>query len=274
MLRSSHCRSCWNQARAEARAADDPDRRATASRFLDRVGGFHQLFFAGMLNQRGAATTPERKHDRRGAPRKPPPPAARRPAADWIQPGLFDTARDFTRFNDSTDADPGNPWLVWAIYRAYLRSEARGWRPHTLYLVRRGLTIVLSSHRPGDVVRHSELFSAMRAQQISGERVAEVLDEMGVLVDDRRPSFEGWLERKLHGLAEGISDEAEAWARTLHDGGPRTKARDPGTVWHHMNNACPRCWPGPGATTICVRSPVTTSWPSWKISPAPAAPAP
>jgi hypothetical protein len=35
---------------------------------------------------------------------------------------------------------------------------------------------------------------------------------MGVLVDDRRPSFEGWLERKLEGLAEGIGQEAEAAA--------------------------------------------------------------
>ena len=54
-LRKGYCRLCWNQARAEARAAGGD---ATAVRFLDRVGGHHQLFLADLLNSRGARTTP------------------------------------------------------------------------------------------------------------------------------------------------------------------------------------------------------------------------
>jgi hypothetical protein len=69
---------------------------------------------------------------------------------------------------------------------------------------------------------------------ISGGRVAEVLQEMGVLDDDRRPSFESWLERKLDGLAPGIRADAKSWLRTLRDGGPRSRPRDIASAWNHM----------------------------------------
>ena len=73
----------------------------------------------------------------------------------------------------------------------------------------------------------------MRALGIGTGRAAEVLQEMGVLLDDRRPTFEGWLDRKLDGLAPGIGLAVEAWLRTMHDGGPRTG---------------PATWPRSGAT--------------------------
>jgi hypothetical protein len=57
----------------------------------------------------------------------------------------------------------------------------------------------------------------------------------GVLADDRRPSFEGWLDRKLDGLGR----EAGSWLRAMHGGGPRSRARSIETVRCHMNNgAC------------------------------------
>ncbi|MGI5290141.1 hypothetical protein ACQEVF_49990 [Nonomuraea polychroma] len=189
LLRNRHCRLCWNQARAEAHASGPAGGRAIASRFLNQIGSFHQLFFAGMLNSRGAATTPPRTHDRPGAPRKPPPEPARRPPIRWIQLRLLEARRDFTRFDAATDADPGNPWLRWAIYVAHQLGETHGWRRGMHDDVRRALTVVLSRHTAGDIIRYSELFPAVRALDISVERVAEVLAEMGVLIDDRRPSF-------------------------------------------------------------------------------------
>ena len=55
------------------------------------------------------------------------------------------------------------------------------------------LIIVLSGYTAGDTVCYSGIFSALRARGISAERTAEVLQEMGVLVDDRRPpSRGGW----------------------------------------------------------------------------------
>jgi hypothetical protein len=107
------------------------------------------------------------------------------------------------------------------------------------FAVDRALVVVLSGHAEGDVVRYSELFPALRALDISVERTADVLEQMGVLLDDRRPPFEDWLERKLDGLAAGISRETERWLRTLQAGGPRARPRNIGTVWQYANRARP-----------------------------------
>jgi hypothetical protein len=93
---------------------------------------------------------------------------------------------------------------------------------------------VLSRHQPGDVVRYSEVIAVQQALGIRAGRTAEVLEEMGVLDDDRRRSFEGWLERKLDGLAPGIRADAEAWLRNLRDGGPRSRPRNIASAWNNM----------------------------------------
>jgi hypothetical protein len=143
-------------------------------------------------------------------------------------------------------ADCANPWLVWAHYLAHRRAEARGWTRRIRFGVQRGLVIVLSNHAEAETVRYSEMFPVLRALDIGAERVAEVLDEMGVLVNDRRPAFEDWLDRKLDRLAPGISREVEAWQRALHDGGPRTRARHRSTGNNYLNSALPAltAWSG------------------------------
>jgi hypothetical protein len=98
---------------------------------------------------------------------------------------------------------------------------------------------VLSRHQPGDAVRYSEVVSLQQALDISARRTAEVLQEMGLLNDDRPPPLEDWLERKLDGLAPGIGGDVGAWLRNLRDGGPRSRPRDPGTVMNHMHYARP-----------------------------------
>jgi hypothetical protein len=66
-----------------------------------------------------------------------------------------------------------------------------------------------------------------------------VLDHIGVFLDDRPSSFDLWLERKLDGIAAGIRRDVEAWARLLHDGGPRSQPRDVHTVWGYLNRIRP-----------------------------------
>src|ERR1039457_6749711 len=193
---------------------------------------WHQLFFDRMQLRRPEGRV--RQHDRRGAPAKPPPTPAGRPAFRWVQPRLFEAWRDFTRFDEDADADLGNPWLAWELYLAWQRGEARGWRRGLRFAVRRALIIVLSRHQPGDTVRYSEIIPLQQALGVRAGRTAEVLQEMGVLDDDRRPSFEDWLERKLDGLAPGIRADTEAWLRILRDGGPRSRPRGIASVWNHM----------------------------------------
>jgi site-specific recombinase XerD len=236
-VKDGSCRLCWTQARYQANAAGGLPRGAVSVLESSLTLRHHQLFFDRMKLRRPKG--PVRKYDRRGAPRKPPPAPACRPPAGWVQFRMFDARPDHTRFNEAKHADPGNPWLVWAVYLASRLGEARGWRRGICFAVRRGLTIVLSGHVEGDTVRYSEMFPALRALGISVERVADVLAEMRVLVDDRRPSFEDWLQRKLDGLAPGIRRDVESWLRTMCGGGPRSRARSIETVWNHMNHVRP-----------------------------------
>lgn len=236
-VKDGHCRLCWRQASFEVNAAGGHPRGAVSILGTGRRLGHHQLFFDRMKLRR--AHSPVRKHDRRGRPPRPPPAPASRPAGAVAQLRLFDSRRDFALFDGRRRTDLATPWLAWGHYVAHRRGEARGWRRGTSLAVRRGLAILLSTHVEGDTVRYSEMFSVLRALGIPVERVAEVLDEMGVLDDDRCPSFASWLDRKLGDLAPGIHQEVEAWLRALHDGGPRARARDQATVWNYLNAVRP-----------------------------------
>ena len=237
-VKDGYCWLCWRQASAESDAAGGLPRGAVSILGAGRRLAHHQLFFDRMKLRR-AEGPPVRTHDRRGRPRKPPPSPTARPACLHTQLRLFDARRDFTRVVERAGPEPANPWLAWAHYLAFRRGEARGWTRRVRLGVQRGLVILLSQHAEGDTIAYSEMFPVLRALDIGAERVAEVLEEMGVLVDDRRPAFEGWLERKLDGLAPGISREVEAWQRLLHDGGPRSRARDRSTCWTYLNSVRP-----------------------------------
>jgi integrase len=231
-VKDGYCRLCWQQARYQSRLAGGLPRGAVS--VLENGGRlpWHQLFFDRMQLRR--PNSPVRQHGRRGAPAKPPPAPAGRPAFRWAQPWLFEAWRDFTRFGEETGADPGNPWLAWGLYLAWQRGEARGWRRGLRFAVRRALIIVLSRHQPGDTIRYSEIIPLQQALDLRAGRTAEVLQEMGLLDDDRRPAFEDWLERKLDGLAPGIRSDTEAWLRTLRDGGPRSRPHGDTAAWSYM----------------------------------------
>ncbi|MDQ0931047.1 hypothetical protein [Streptomyces turgidiscabies] len=153
---------------------------------------------------------------------------------------LFDSVpRDYHRFDHDVHANPDSPWLVWGRYLAHGLAEARGWGRRVRLDVDRALVVLLSPHTEGDVIRYSEIIAPLRALDSSIERTAEVLEAMGILLDDRRPSYEDWLDKRLDGLAAGIRREAERWNRTLRDGGPRTRPRDQSTVWAYLNAVRP-----------------------------------
>jgi integrase len=227
---------CWQQARYESHLAGGLKRGAVTILASAVRLEYHQLFFDRMKGRR--ATGPVRRYDHRGRPPLPVPAPAVRPCPGWTQLELFPVRRDFTHAT-TDDADLNNPWLTWAIYLARRRGEARGWSRGTRDDVRRALTVILAKHTAGDTVYCSEVLAMLRAHSISVERVCEVLQEMGVFVDDRRPSFETWLDRKLDGLAPGIRGEVEVWLRTMRDGGPRSRALDLASVWNRMNTLRP-----------------------------------
>ena len=231
-VKDGYCRLCWQQARYQSRLAGGLPRGAVSVLEDGQPLPWQQLFFDRMQLRRPHGRA--RQHGGRGTPPKPPPAPAGRPAFRWVQPRLFEAQRDFTRFDEDADTDLGNPWLAWGLYLAWQRGEARGWRRGLRFSVRRALIIVLSRHQPGDTVRYSEIVPLQQALALRAGRTAEVLQEMGVLDDDRRPAFEDWLGRRLDGLALGIRADAEAWLRTLRHGGPRSRPRSDSAAWSYM----------------------------------------
>ncbi|CAN3978409.1 hypothetical protein KPATCC21470_1032 [Kitasatospora purpeofusca] len=229
-LKKGYCRLCWHQASQNAKGEV-----TLLQPYLEKVR-HHQLFLTNLHRPR-CPGPPRGK--RQGRPRLPDPAPALPPASGGVQPALFEARRDFTRFDRREHARLDNPWLAWARHTAHRLGEAHGWPRGVCLGVDRALVIVLSGHAGGDVVRHSEMFPALRSRGLSVERTAEVLDRIGVFLDDRPSSFERWLESKLDGLAVGIRRDVQNWAQLLHDGGPRSQPRDVTTVWGYLNRLRP-----------------------------------
>jgi integrase len=101
------------------------------------------------------------------------------------------------------------------------------------------LVILLSQHGEGDTVRHSELSPALRAHGLSAERTIEVLAQIEIFDDDRVPSFQRWLQRKLVGVAPAIRRDVESWLRLLRDGRPRNQPRAQKTIWSYLHEIRP-----------------------------------
>lgn len=242
-LRDGYCRLCWCQARYD-RAAEAADARSAVvlAPWLERVR-HHQLFFAAMDSRPAAPRTLPRRRGEKGRPLKPPPAMAARPGAAGIQLPLFASVpgRDYrqVQFDLRRGAAPGSPWLAWALHLAHAAGEARGWQPVTRRGMQRVLVTLLAGHRDGEVIAASAVHAVARQHSISSHAVTEILATMGILDDDRPDLFSIWLDAKLADLATGLAGEARRWAATLHDGGPRTQPRSPGTARAYLRAARP-----------------------------------
>lgn len=231
-LKKGYCRLCWCQASLGAKG-----KVTVLAPYLERIR-HHQLFFAWMQKPRQPGPRLGKRGRRPLRPRPIPAPT-HNPATGWIQLCLFDSARDFTLFDREQHGNLDNPWLLWAQHTARRLGEARGWTKWMASDVDRALVILLSQHREGDTVRHSELSPALRAHGLSAERTIEVLAQIGIFDDDRVPSFKRWLERKLADVAPGIRRDVESWLRLLRDGGPRNQPRAQQTIWSYLNEIRP-----------------------------------
>jgi hypothetical protein len=233
-LKDRYCRLCWCQARAD-RAASVADARSAVVRvpWLAQVR-HHQLFLAGMDSRRAAPAAAPRR-GQKGRPLKPPPPIVAPPASSGTQLALFSAVpgRDYSqvRFDlRRRSTAPGNPWLAWALHLAHIAGEARGWQPVTRRAMQRILVTLLASHRDGETIAAPAVREVARRHSASAHCALEILAAMGILADDHPGLFTGWLEDKLAGLAPGLGSEVRRWAVALHDGGPRTRPRSPGTA--------------------------------------------
>ncbi|MGN9846066.1 tyrosine-type recombinase/integrase [Nonomuraea sp. H19] len=234
-IKKGYCRLCWLQASLEAK-----DQVTVLEPFLRRLT-CQQLFLSNMHRQRSQDPGPRigRQGRRRSRPQPPPAQPEIFPHR-WAQLRLPITVRrDYARFDRRRHADPANPALRTARAAAAALAEARGWTRWIISDVDRALVMLLSTHTPGDMIRFSELFPKLRHHGLSVGRTVEVLARIGLLDDDRVPAFDSWLAGKLSGIAPGIAADVEAWARLLHEGGPRQRARSIQTVWSYVTEIRP-----------------------------------
>lgn len=239
------CRSCWSQAYLDRERCGGTTYTPLLP-FVQRAR-FHQLVLGGI---------PGRRRDRRvkparrrgvgvGAPglsRKPPPPFAGSPAPVAAQLRLFDDlprTYDYGRLDRRSTGVPNNPWLAWGLHLAHTLSEARGWTPVVRGALERVLVMLLSNHLEGERIRYSDFAPVVRRHGDSVKRTVEVLDAMGILLDDRENTFDVWLDRRLVNIAPGIQLEVRQWANTLGHGGPRTHARDRETIRTYLRSLHP-----------------------------------
>lgn len=232
-IKRGYCRLCWLQASLQVKS----DGRVYDMEPVLRELRGQQLFFFGMHRLRQPGPLLGKQGRRR--PRAQAADASGN-ATGWIQLRLpFEVQHDYSAFDRRLHADLANPTLVQARLAARAFGEARGWGRWLIKDVDRSLVIALSGHTPDDTVRLSELAPMLRDRCLGVERTAEILEHLGLLNDDRVPAFEAWLERKLDGMAPGISGDVETWIRVLRSGGPRTSARSPQTIFSYLNDIRP-----------------------------------
>ncbi|MGW3473416.1 integrase [Saccharopolyspora sp. NPDC000995] len=228
-LKNGHCRLCWLQA---ASLATDP--LVVTEDDLARVT-CHQLWFAGMTKMRGPRSG-VRLRARLRATAAPLPPAPKPFDSGQLQLHLPGAGR---AFDWAHHAEPTSPALVRARRIAQALGQGHGWNAKLAAELDRALVILLSGHGDGERFRYSELVGVLHRYGVSISRVAEVLAEMGLLVDDRVSAFDIWLEGKLAELAPRIAADVRDWVQVLRHGGPRSQPRNLNTVRRYVRDAHP-----------------------------------
>ncbi|MGH3433234.1 MAG: integrase, partial [Thermocrispum sp.] len=233
-LKKGHCRLCWLQAGV---LAEDP--LVVTDTDLTEVT-CHQLAFAGTTKMRGPRSGVRqrarlRAQARASATEHPPTPP--RPAdGGQLQLHLPGPGR---AFDWQLHAELTNPVLLRVRRIADQMGQAHGWNRMLVAELDRALVVLLSGHAEGEPFCHSQLVDVLHRYGVSIDRVADVLDHADLLIDDRVPAFEHWLEGKLAELPPGIATDVRDWVRTLQHGGPRNHPRKMGTIRRYVRAVHP-----------------------------------
>lgn len=247
-VKKGHCRLCWCQAGLD-RSASLGGAAGTYTALLPHVRRVrhHQLFLAGLPAPRDLHPKPQVPRrgvgsSGKGIARRVVPPVAVRPVVTWWQPPLLDgLTRDYRygRVDLRRGRWPDNPWLTWALHLAHTLAEARGFDDVVRMALNRVLIMLLANYRAGEMICWSDFHQVLRRRGNSSQHVAHVLAEMGILIDDRKPTAESWIDDKLAGIAPAIRQHAGQWARTLLTGGLRSAARSPKTFYNYVRAVQP-----------------------------------
>jgi hypothetical protein len=126
------------------------------------------------------------------------------------------------------------------VERAFRTAEIAGWSTLSLQRVLAGLQLVVERRPDADPIPVSELrvlLGVTRGVRLA--RVAQVLDDLGLLVDDGVPTMRSWIEDRCQALPAGFRTEVRAWLLVLLDGDARARPRSASTIYGYFGRAQP-----------------------------------
>jgi len=233
------CRLCWRHA-----VASKQPREPLELELRNRHG--QQLFLAN-IGRVSMAPPVERV---------PRPPARARYARRFRQLSLFDPPANTWLHRHGYD-EPPNLQLAGRLDRTCIDHARRhGWSKTTTDRTRLALRAVLGMTRHSDgPLAASAVIARLTGTGWPTRPVLTVLDDAGLLHDDRTPAIDTWFERQLHDLPATIAAELRVWFDVLRHGSttpPRSAPRQPVTIRTRCYWALPtiRDWADSGVTSL------------------------
>ena len=194
-----------------------------------------------------------------------PPPATIDPAADPgpvtrpdpAQLTLFRLRRDLSTLSGREQLiDRCDPALATHIDAFVADHAARhGWTAKARADTRIGIRILCGmADDPAAPIKASDAL-VLRPLHFPINRILRVLDEQGLLIDDRERAVDAWFADKIADLPEQMREELGIWFLVMRDGSktaPRRKPRAETSINAQLRNARPalRAWAGQGKQTL------------------------
>lgn len=223
------CRLCWRQ----AHAARQPHRKLD---YLTASRQGQQLFLADTF------TSPDHQRPVRTASSSAVVSGPIDLPVRHRQLALFDALRDLSR--GVTHGFPPPDLDVMATLYPAIEDHARahGWKIHTIEGARRGMRILVGTQdTPGAPIPATHVDQLARIG-VSARSVRDVLDHLGLVLDDRACLHQRWVHRQLDGLPEPMRQELRTWFEVMVTGRntpPRRRPRSPAMAQRVLYFALP-----------------------------------
>jgi hypothetical protein len=207
--------------------------------------GGQQLFFAigGMFHQEGLGRQPYVK-------KTVPPDMTLLCPVSYRQLALLDWPRDLRAGLRNGFPPPPDPALEAAFHQVVREHADRyGWTKGKAETIQRAIRILLGiQDTPGAPIRRSDVALLSRIKH-SAAVVADVLDEAGMLEEDRVPAAVRWFNAVITGLPEPMRHELGIWFDVMRNGShipPRSLPRTDTTATSQLRWALPalKQWAG------------------------------
>lgn len=127
----------------------------------------------------------------------------------------------------------------------------RGWSHTSLKALRLGLVVLQGQHQGPGVFRASDIDNLKTLGINRAKLMRVVLNEAGLLDDDRVPAIQRWFAGQIADLPVGMRAELDVWFEIMRDGSPippRRRPRTHGTIRLHTTYGLPplRQWAASG----------------------------